>query len=187
MSFTTRVSEDVPAGRGGGGNQPQLTLGIVRTGPDVVCVSVDPTVYDQSQAMIVPGAVDVLPSNVQSSVFPLFARVQVSVSVEPLTPKLAVATVGRVRERTRLFDAPPSDAVMVTSIVLPTVRVRRANGALVAPAGTVMVDATMTGSVPDKDTTAPFCGAAAVSVTVPVMVVPPTPAATSHEIYATVI
>jgi len=156
MSFTTRVSADAPAGRGGGGNQAQLTAGIVSIGPDVVCVSVDPTVYDQSQATIVPGAVEVLPLNVQLSVVPLFASVQVSVSVGPVTPKLAVATVGRVTERVAVFETPPNDAVTVATIVLLTTRVSKAKGALVAPASTVTVDATMTGSVPDKDTTAPL-------------------------------
>ena len=56
---------------------------------------------------MVPGAVDVLPSNVQLSVLPLSAIVQVSVCDGPLTPKLAVATVGRVTESVADADVPP--------------------------------------------------------------------------------
>ena len=63
--------------------------------------------YDQSQAMILPGAVDVLPSNVQLSVAPLSASSHVAVSVGPLTPKLAVAMVGCVTDSTADADAPP--------------------------------------------------------------------------------
>src|SRR5258708_13417598 len=136
MSFTTRVSADAPAGRGGGGNQAQLTAGIVSIGPDVVCVSVDPTVYDQSQATIVPGAVEVLPLNVQLSVVPLFASVQVSVSVGPVTPKLAVPTVCRVTERAAVFETPPNDAVTVATIRLLTPRVTNPPTPLAPPPAT---------------------------------------------------
>ena len=47
---------------------------------------------------MVPGAVDVLPLNVQFSALPLFVIVHVSVSVGPVTPKLAVASVGFVTD-----------------------------------------------------------------------------------------
>lgn len=97
----------MPGASGGDGSRLQLTLGIVSSGPEVVCANVVAMVYDQSQAMMVPGAEDVLPLNVQLSVLPLFANVQVSVSVGPVTPKLAVATVGRVTETTADADAPP--------------------------------------------------------------------------------
>ena len=71
----------------------QLATGIDNRGPVVVCVNVVTALYVQFHSTIVPGAVDVLPSNVQSSVLPPFVRLHVSVSV-PATPKLAVATVG---------------------------------------------------------------------------------------------
>jgi hypothetical protein len=57
--------------------------------------------------MMVPGAVEVLPLNVQSSVLPPFVNVQVSVSVGPVTPKLAMALVGRVTESMTETEAPP--------------------------------------------------------------------------------
>ena len=101
------MNHGTPAGSGGGGNRLQLTPGIVNCGPDVVWANVVATPYVQSQAMMVPGAVDVLPLNVQSSVLPLFVNVQVSDSVGPVTPKLAVATVGRVTESTTEAEVPP--------------------------------------------------------------------------------
>jgi hypothetical protein len=73
----------------------------------VVRVNFPETAYDQSQATMAPGAPDVLPSNVQLSVLPLSANVQVSVSVGPVTPKRAVATVGRVTESCAEAVAPP--------------------------------------------------------------------------------
>src|ERR1700730_7883830 len=105
--------EGPPAGSGGGGSRPQLTLGIVSTGPDVVWENVVATVYDQSQAMMVPGAVEVLPLNVQSSVLPPLVIVQVSVSDGPETPKFAIATVGRVTESTVDAEAPPYEPLIV--------------------------------------------------------------------------
>ena len=63
--------------------------------------------YVQSQAMIAFGADDVLPLNVQLSVVPLFDSVQVSDSVGPVTPKLAVATVCPVTESTAEAELPP--------------------------------------------------------------------------------
>lgn len=107
MSVTIIVNHGLPGGSGGGGSRLHVTLGIVNWGPEVVCANVVATLYDQSQAMMMPGAVDVLPSKVQLSVLPLFDIVQVSVSVGPVTPNLAVATVGRVTESTADADAPP--------------------------------------------------------------------------------
>jgi hypothetical protein len=124
--------------------------------------------------MMVPGADDVLPLNVQLSVLPLFASSQVSDSVGPLTPKLAVATVGRVTVKAADADAPPYDALIVPEIVPPTALVAIVNVALDAPAGTVTLAGTVTGSPPDSDTTAPPGGAEAVRVTVPVSEFPPT-------------
>ena len=123
---------------------------------------------------MVPGADDVLPLNVQLSVLPLFASSQVSDSVGPLTPKLAVATVGRVTVKAADADAPPYDALIVPVIVPPTALVAIVNVALGAPAGTVTLAGTVTGSTPDSDTTAPPGKAAAVRVTVPVTEFPPT-------------
>jgi hypothetical protein len=96
-----------PAGSGGAGSQPQSTDGFVSTGPVVVSAIVVATRYDQSQATMLPGAVDVLPLNVQLRVLPPFPIVHVSLSVGPVTPKLAVATVGFVTERPADADAPP--------------------------------------------------------------------------------
>ena len=127
LSWTVRVtvsgSDVVPAANGGGGSQLQLTATWVSTAPVVVCESVVPTVYDQSQATIVPGADDVLPLNVQLSVAPAFVSVHVSDSVGPVTPKLAVATVGRVIESTVDADTPPYAPATVAAMVPPTARV----------------------------------------------------------------
>jgi hypothetical protein len=123
---------------------------------------------------MVPGAVDVSPLNVQLSVLPLFANVQVSVSVGPVTPKRAVATVGRVTESTADADVPPYDPLMVPEIVPPTALVEIVNIALADPAGTVTLAGTVIGSPADNDTTAPPSAAAVVRMTVPVTEFPPT-------------
>ena len=73
----------------------------------MVCAIVVATVYVQSQAVIVPGAVDVLPLNVHSRVLPPLIITHVSVVSVPLTPKLAVATVGAPTVRTADADPPP--------------------------------------------------------------------------------
>src|ERR1700730_13197478 len=90
----TVIMNHPAAGSGGDGTRAQLTVGMVNCGPDVVCANVVATPYVQSHSTMVPGAVEVLPLNVQLSVLPLFVNVQVSVWVGPLTPKIAVATVG---------------------------------------------------------------------------------------------
>ena len=91
------------------GSQPQFTAGLVSTGLDggLRDRRLVPTRYDQSQATMLPGAVDVLPLKVQLRVLPLFPIVQVSLSVGPVIPKLAVATVGFVTESRADADAPP--------------------------------------------------------------------------------
>jgi hypothetical protein len=122
---------------------------------------------------MVPGADDVLPLNVQLSVVVL-VNVQVSDSVGPVTPKLAVAMVGLVTESVAEDDDPPYDAVTELAMVPPTARVEIVNIALVDPLGTVTVGGTVTASPLDNDTTAPPAGAAAVRVTVPVTWFPPT-------------
>jgi hypothetical protein len=168
----------------GGGTRLQSTLGIVRTGPAVLCANIVATLYDQSHAMMVPGAVDVLPLNVQSIVLPLFTSRHVSDCVGPVTPKLAVAIVGWVTESTADADAPPYDPMTVPAIVPPTVLVEMMNVALVDPAGTVTFAGTMRGSAPESETTAPPAGAAAVRVAVPVAWSPPTTVEGLKEIEA---
>ena len=56
---------------------------------------------------MLPGATDVLPLNVQFRVLPLFPIVHVSLSVGPVIPKFAVATVGLVTDTDADDDAPP--------------------------------------------------------------------------------
>ena len=91
-----------------------MTAGIVSTGPVVVCENVAPVpaVYVQSQATIGAGAVDVVPLNVQLSVLPPLVIVQVSVSVVPVMPKLAVATFGGWTEIEADADTPPYEPVI---------------------------------------------------------------------------
>src|SRR5579864_2015234 len=134
--------------------------------------------------MIVPGAEDVLPLKVQSSVFPPLVNVQVSVSVGPVTPKLAVATVGGVTESDADADVPPYEPVIVPAIVPPTALVETENVALTAPAVTVTLAGTVSGSPADNATTAPPAGAGAVSAATPVTVLPPTTPAVSSTIEA---
>src|SRR2546425_9718927 len=153
------VNQEAPAGSGGGGKKPQLTVGIVSTGPDVVCENVVATLYDQSQAMMVPGAVEVLPLNVQLSVLPLFVIMYVSVSVGPETPKFAVATVGRVTESTADAEAPPYEPLIVAGVVPPTGLVEMTNVARPGPAGTgAPAGPVTTGAPPANATTAPPAG-----------------------------
>jgi hypothetical protein len=133
---------------------------------------------------MVPGAVDVVPLKVQLSVAPLFASVHVSVSVGPVTPKLAVATVGFVTERTADAEPPPKEPLIVAETVPPTAFVEAANVAVVVPAGTVTVAGTVTGSAADNVTAAPPTGAAPVKLTVPVTGLPPTTLAALNEIDA---
>lgn len=123
---------------------------------------------------MVPGAVDVVPLNVQSSAVPLLIKPQVSVSVGPLTPKLAVATVGCVTASTAEADPPPYDAPIVAEVALLTALVKIEKVALVAPAGTRTLAGTVAGSAAVSAAFAPPAGAAALSVTVPVTGCPPT-------------
>ena len=83
-------------------------LGFVRIGPVVVCESVEaPAAYVQSHAVMVPGAVDVLPLKVHSRFLPPFMTTHVSDVSVPVTPKLAVATVGALTDSTTDADPPP--------------------------------------------------------------------------------
>jgi hypothetical protein len=106
-------------------------------------------------------------------VFPPFAIEHVSVSVGPVTPKLAVATVGGITDTEADIEAPPYDPVIVLDMAPPTVRVKAEKVALVAPANTVTLAGTVSGSLPDNVTTAPPAGAAPVSVALPNTASPP--------------
>jgi len=143
------------------------------TGLLVVWEKVLATPYVQSHETIFPGAVDVEPLNVQLIVLPELTRVQVSVSVGPVTPKFAVATVGCVIETTTDADAPSYVAVIVLGMVPPTTRVKALNVPVVAPAGTVTFAGSVTGSPPANVTTAPPTGAGPESLTVPEIGSPP--------------
>lgn len=109
LSVTVNGNHDVPAGNGAAGMMLQFTAGSASTGPVVVCENIvaGVTPYVHSHATIVLGPDEVLPLNVQLSVLPPFASAQVSVSVAPVTPKLAVGTSGRVTESGADADAPP--------------------------------------------------------------------------------
>jgi hypothetical protein len=121
-----------------------------------------------------PGAVDVLPLNVQLMVLPPLISVQVSVSVGPVTPKFAVAVVGGVIATTTDAELPSYEPVIVLEIVPPTPRVNAENVVLVAPDGTMTLDGKVIGSPPDSVTTAPAVGAGPESLTVPLIESPPT-------------
>jgi len=123
---------------------------------------------------MVPGADDVLPSNVHSSVAPRLINAHVSLSVRPLTPNRAVATVGCVTDRTRETEVPPYDPFSVPVVVTPTARVAIGNVAIASPAGIMTVAGTVRGALADSTTLAPPAGAAPVSVTLPVIGLPPT-------------
>jgi hypothetical protein len=104
--------------------------------------------------MIVPGAVDVPPLNVQSSKASLFVNVHVSIQSSPLTPnarsqRQAVTTNAQT-------PMPPKLPVTSAGIVPPTSLVVTMNVALARfPASTVTLAGTRIGSPPDRDTTAP--------------------------------
>ncbi len=172
----------VSAGSGGGGTKLQSTVGFVKIGPDVVCENVFATVYVQSHAVIGLGAEDVVPLNVQLIVVPPFVNVHVSVSVGPVTPKFAVATVGGVTDSDAVRVAPPYEPVTVTFAAALTTFVVTENVALVVPAGTVTFAATPPGSFADKATTPPPDGAASLMVAVPVSAAPPTTLCALKEI-----
>jgi len=101
------VNHVTPAGNGGGGSRLQSTVGFVNTADEVVCENVFATLYDQSHAVIVPGATEVLPLKVQLMVLPLLPIVHVSLSFGPVTPKFAAAVVGLVTESDADADPPP--------------------------------------------------------------------------------
>jgi hypothetical protein len=104
---------------------------------------------------------------------PLLIKTHVSLVSVPLTPKLAVATVGGPTDSTADADAPPYEPLIVAVMVAVTTRVETVNVAVLDPAGTVTVAGTVTGVPPDNDTTAPPAGAALLRVAVPFTEKPP--------------
>lgn len=124
---------------------------------------------------MVPGAVDVLPLNVQLIVLPPLMSTQVSVSVGPVTPKFATAPVAGTGVTASVADAddPLYEAVTAAETVSVTTRVAIVNVALNDPAGTVTFVATVNGSPADREITAPPAGAGTVSVTVALIPFPP--------------
>jgi len=182
MSVTVSGNQSCSCASAGDGNRLQSVAGRVSTAPFVVCANVADAANVQSQATMVPGADEVLPSKVHASVAPPFAIEHVSVSVVPETPKLAIATVGRVTDRTADAEAPPYEPVIVFDTVAATVRVDTVNVALVAPAATSTVAGTVASLPPVSKTDAPAEGAAAVSVAVPITKLPPTTVAVLKEI-----
>ena len=107
VSVTVNGNQSWSRGRAGDGNRLQSVAGRDRTAPGVVCVNVADPENVQSQATMVPGADDVLPSNVHASAVPPLASEHVSLSVVPVTPKLASATVVRVTDNTAEAETPP--------------------------------------------------------------------------------
>jgi hypothetical protein len=85
-------------------------------------------------------------------------------------------SVGVIGVTNSVVDAvtPLNDALIVTVNAPPTARVATLNVALVAPAGTVTLGGTVTGSFADNVTDAPPDGAGLPSCTVPVTELPPT-------------
>jgi hypothetical protein len=134
---------------------------------------------------MLPGAVDVVPLKVQLSALPPLTIEQVSVSVGPVTPKLAVASVGFVTESVADAVPPPYAAVSVPAIVPPTSLVMTVKVALDAPADTTTVAGTVSGSLAVRITLAPPTGAEAVNPTVALTVVPPTAVEAANESVAT--
>ncbi len=104
--MTVIVKNVVPDGNGGGGMMLQSTVGIDSTGVDVLFEKIVATPNVHSYWMMLLGAVDVLPLNVQFSVV-LFAISHVSVSEGPVTPNDAVAALGCTTLIVALADDPP--------------------------------------------------------------------------------
>ena len=98
---------------------------------------------------------------------PALLSAQVSLSVAPAIPKLAVAIDGGSTDTVADIDAPPYDPVIVLVIVPPTVLVNAEKVALVVPTSTVTLGGSVSGSVPVSVTTAPPAGAGPVRLAVP--------------------
>ncbi len=124
--------------------------------------------------MIVPGAFDVLASNVQSSAAPLLITAHVSVICRPVTPKFAVATVVRVNEIVAVLLIPPYEPLIVAVVGPLTTCVNTMKLALVSPGFTVTLDGTTAVPSLESATLIPAGGAGPVNVTVAVTFEPPT-------------
>lgn len=163
-----------PAGIGGAGMMLQSTVGFVSAALVVVCTNAWPPAAENvhSYDTMLPGADEVLALNVQFSVRPSLDISHVSVSVGPVTPKRAVATVGLAIVIVADIDAPPYVAVIVADVAPVPVFVEKVNIALVAPAGTTTELAMMIGPVPASVTAAPPFGAGPFSVTMPLALSP---------------
>jgi hypothetical protein len=123
---------------------------------------------------MLPGADEVVPSNVQLSVAPPFESSHVSDSVGPRTPNFAVAVVGLVTVSTADALTPPNDPPIVTVVLEATAWVVTGNVAVVAPACSATLGGIVAGSPAVSGTTTPPTGAGALSVAVPVTALPPT-------------
>jgi hypothetical protein len=124
--------------------------------------------------VIVPGAFDVLASNVQSSAAPLLITAHVSVICRPVTPKFAVATVVRVNEIVAVLLIPPYEPLIVAVVGTLTTCVNTMKLALVSPGFTVTLDGTTAVPSLESATLIPAGGAGPVNVTVAVTFEPPT-------------
>jgi hypothetical protein len=154
---------------------PQLNGGFANTGPDVVwAFELPATAHVQSYAVMLPGAADVLPLNVQSIAAPPSITAQVSVTWRPVTPKFAVATVGRVSAIVTVTLAPPYEPLMIAVVGPLTTCVTTVNVVVALPAGTVTIGGTMAVPSLESVTSAPPLGAEPVNVTVAVTFDPPT-------------
>lgn len=171
----TFMVNDPVAGSGGGGSMLQLKDGLEKTGPDVVWVFGLPvTPHVQSYAVILPGALEVLPLKVQSSAVPPLITAHVSVTSLPVTPKLAVATVARVSEMLAVALAPPNEPWMVAVVGVVTTWVNTLKLALVLPAITITIAGTTAVASLERVMDAPVLGAGPVKVAVAVTLEPPT-------------
>ena len=174
FSVTVMVTNPV-AGSGPAGSMLQLKDGVASTDPDVVCAFWCPaTLHVQSYAVMLLGALDALPSNVQSSAVPLLTTAHVSVTWVPVTPKFAVATAGRMSAIVAVALAPPNEPLTVAVVGAVTVRVSTLNVALESPEITVTLDWTTATPSLESVTAAPPFGAGPFNVTVPATIEPPT-------------
>src|SRR5262245_12914485 len=162
--------------------RPQFALGDGSVGVVVSCVLVPAMVQLQDHFVTVApeAVVDALPSKVQSRAFPPpggFGGVSRHTLLPPgpLTVNRAMTTGGDVVTlRVAVFVTPASEALIVTLLnVPPTARVLTVKVVLDAPAGTVTLAGTVTGSADDSAIVAPPVGAGPVSDTVPVTEFPP--------------